>query len=397
MRTILHVDMDAFYASIEEREHPELKGQPIIVGGQAEHRGVVSAANYVAREFGVHSAMPMRTARQLCPHAHYFPVRMKNYVEISHSIQNIFRKYSPLVEPLSLDEAFLDVSGSQLLFGSGSEIAKSIKQEIKEQVHLIASVGVAPNKFLAKIASDAHKPDGLVIVNPNGVQDFLDPLPISRVWGIGKVASKRFAKLGVQTVKQLRSLDLKLLGELFGEHGRHLWELSRGIDDRPVISERRAKSISRETTFPEDVSDLEVLKHVLIELVDDVARRLRKNGLRGKSIQLKIRYDDFSTYTRVLSLNHPTDITKEIEDSALELLTNRLPERTLSIRLIGIGVSGFNTNPLQQRSLFNETDQQKLSRLDQVKDQIANRYGTESLKRGTQISSDDPDSDTDNK
>ncbi|MDF1743179.1 MAG: DNA polymerase IV [Gimesia sp.] len=393
MRTILHVDMDAFYASIEERDHPELKRGPIIVGGQAEHRGVVSAANYVAREYGVHSAMPMKTARQLCPHAHYFPVRMKDYAEVSHSIQNIFRKYTPLVEPLSLDEAFLDVSGSQLLFGSGPDIAVSIKQEIKESLNLIASVGVAPNKFLAKIASDAEKPDGMVIVEPDSIHEFLDPLPISRVWGIGKVASKRFANLGVQTIAQLRALDAKLLCELFGEQGQHLWELSRGIDDRSVISDRQAKSISRETTFSQDVTDVEVLKTVLIELVEDVARRLRKNELRGKTIHLKIRYDDFSTFTRALTLNHPTDITNEIEESALHLLKNRLPERALSIRLIGVGVTGFDTGALQQRSLFEETDQQKHSRLDEVKDQIANRFGTESLKRGTRISSDDSDTE----
>lgn len=389
MRTILHVDMDAFYASIEEREHPELKGQPIIVGGRSENRGVVSAANYAAREFGVHSAMPMKTARKLCPHGHYFPVQMNVYAEVSQSIQRIFRKYTPLVEPLSLDEAFLDVSGSELLFGTGQEIAVAIKQEIKEQLKLIASVGVAPNKFLAKIASDADKPDGLVIVKPDDIHGFLDPLPISRVWGIGKVASKRFANLGVHTIAQLRALDSKTLSELFGEQGQHLWELSRGIDDRPVVSERQAKSISRETTFSQDVTDREILKTVLLELVEDVARRLRKNGLRGKTIQLKIRYDDFSTFTRAITLDRPTDITKEIENAALQTLETRLPQRALSIRLIGIGVTGFDSGSMQQRSLFEEADQQKNSRLDHVRDQIAQRFGRESLKPGTRISTDD--------
>lgn len=393
MRTILHVDMDAFYASIEEREHPELKGQPVIVGGRSDHRGVVSAANYAAREFGVHSAQPMKTARRLCPHGHYFPVRMDVYAEVSQSIQQIFRKYTPLVEPLSLDEAFLDVTGSELLFGTGQEIAVSIKEDIKEELNLIASVGIAPNKFLAKIASDAKKPDGLVLVKPSSIQDFLDPLPISRVWGIGKVANKRFANLGVRTVAQLRAIDSKLLGELFGEQGQHLWELSRGIDERPVVSERRAKSISRETTFSQDVTDREILKTVLTQLVEDVARRLRKNELRGKTIQLKIRYDDFSTFTRAVTVNQPTNITKEIEEAALLILKNRLPQRTLSIRLIGIGVTGFDNGPLQQRSLFDEADQQKNSRLDHVKDQIAQRFGTESLKRGTRISKDEDDSE----
>ncbi|MFH1301064.1 MAG: DNA polymerase IV [Planctomycetota bacterium] len=394
MRTILHVDMDAFYASIEERDHPELKGQPIIVGGRADQRSVVSAANYKAREFGVHSAMPMKTARQLCPHAHFFPVRMKDYAEVSHSIQNIFRKYTPLVEPLSLDEAFLDVTGSQLLFGTGQEIAVSIKREIKETLNLIASVGVAPNKFLAKIGSDADKPDGLVIVEPDRIHHFLDPLPISRVWGIGKVANKRFARLGINTIAQLRALEPRLLTELFGEQGLHLWELSQGIDQRPVVPERQAKSISRETTFSQDVNDVEILKTVLIELVEDVARRLRKNELRGRTIQLKIRYDDFSTFTRSVTVNQPTDITHEIEEAALLMLEQRLPERPLSIRLIGVGVSGFDAGHLHQRSLFDEDDQQKHSRLDQVKDQIANRFGTDSIKRANLISTDDPDDET---
>jgi len=394
MRTILHVDMDAFYASIEEREHPELKGQPVIVGGHAEHRGVVSAANYVAREFGVHSAMPMKTARQLCPQAHYFPVRMQEYAEISRLIQQIFRKYTPLVEPLSLDEAFLDVSGSHLLFGNGQDIATAIKHDIKESLNLVASVGVAQNKFLAKIASDADKPDGLVLVESNKIHDFLDPLPISRVWGIGKVATRRFARLGINTIAQLRSLDPGFLTELFGAQGQHLWELSQGIDDRPVVPERQAKSISRETTFSVDVTDVEILKSVLIELVDDVARRLRKNELRGRTIHLKIRYDDFATFTRALTVNQPTNITREIEEAALLLLEQRLPERPLSIRLIGVGVTGFDTGTRQQRSLFDEEDQQKHSRLDQVKDQIANRFGTESIKRANRIAQDETEEES---
>lgn len=391
MRTILHVDMDAFYASIEERDHPELQGQPIIVGGRTESRGVVSAANYAAREFGVHSAMPMKTARALCPHAHYFPVRMKDYAAVSQIIQQIFHRFTPLVEPLSLDEAFLDVTGSKLLFGSGEQIAHSIKREIQESLQLIASVGVAPNKFLAKIASDADKPDGLVIVTPDKIHEFLDPLPISRIWGIGKVATKRFNQLGIQTVSQLRALEPDLLTELFGEQGQHLWKLSQGIDDRPVVPERQAKSISRETTFSQDVTDMEILKAVLIELVEDVARRLRKNQLRGKTIQLKIRYDDFSTFTRASTIAQPTDITREIQETALQILEQRLPARRLSIRLIGVGVTGFDHSSRQQRSLFDEEDQQKYARLDQIKDQIADRFGLDSLKRGNRISKDAAD------
>ncbi|MEQ8636484.1 DNA polymerase IV [Gimesia maris] len=394
MRTILHVDMDAFYASIEERDHPELQGQPIIVGGRAEHRGVVSAANYPARKFGVHSAMPMKTARQLCPQAHFFPVRMSDYAEVSQSLQKIFRKYTPLVEPLSLDEAFLDVSGSQLLFGNGREIAASIKQEVRHSLQLIASVGVAPNKFLAKIASDADKPDGLVVVEPDKIQEFLDPLPVSRVWGIGKMATQRFNRLGIQTISQVRVLEPKILTELFGEQGLHLWNLSQGLDERAVIPERQAKSISRETTFSSDVNDLEILRIILMDLVEDVSRRLRQNKLRGKTIQLKIRYDDFSTFTRSTTVSQPTDLTREIEQSALLMLDQKLPERPLSIRLIGVGVTGFQSGSQHQKSLFDEEDQQKYSRLDQVKDQIASRFGSNSIIRGNRIASDDAQDET---
>mgnify|MGYP003672479330 FL=1 len=394
MRTILHVDMDAFYASIEERDHPELQGQPIIVGGRAEHRGVVSAANYPARKFGVHSAMPMKTARQLCPQAHFFPVRMSDYAEVSQSLQKIFRKYTPLVEPLSLDEAFLDVSGSQLLFGNGREIAASIKQEVRHSLQLIASVGVAPNKFLAKIASDADKPDGLVVVEPDKIQEFLDPLPVSRVWGIGKMATQRFNRLGIQTISQVRVLEPKILTELFGEQGLHLWNLSQGLDERAVIPERQAKSISRETTFSSDVNDLEILRIILMDLVEDVSRRLRKNKLRGKTIQLKIRYDDFSTFTRSTTVSQPTDLTREIEQSALLMLDQKLPERPLSIRLIGVGVTGFQSGSQHQKSLFDEEDQQKYSRLDQVKDQIASRFGSNSIIRGNRVASDDAQEET---
>lgn len=386
--------MDAFYASIEERDHSELQGLPIIVGGRAEHRGVVSAANYPARKFGVHSAMPMKTARQLCPQAHFFPVRMSAYAEVSQSIQKIFRRYTPLVEPLSLDEAFLDVTGSQLLFGNGREIATAIKQEVRQSLQLIASVGVAPNKFLAKIASDADKPDGLVVVEPDKIQEFLDSLPVSRVWGIGKVATQRFNRCGIQTIAQLRGLDLKVLTELFGEQGAHLWQLAQGLDDRAVVPEKQAKSISHETTFSSDVNDLEILRTILMGLVDDVARRLRKNKLRGKTIQLKIRYDDFSTFTRSMTVAQPTDLTREIEESALLLLDQKLPDRPLSIRLIGVGVTGFQSGSQQQKSLFDEEDQQKFSRLDQVKDQIASRFGSDSIIRGNRISNGDSQEET---
>jgi DNA polymerase-4 len=241
--------MDAFYASVEERDRPELVGKPVIVGGTPEGRGVVAAANYVARKFGVHSAMPAVAAHRLCPHGVFLRPRTEYYAEVSDQIRAIFEKYTPLIEPLSLDEVFLDVTGSEPLFGPAVSIGRAIKQEIRERLRLIASVGVAPNKFLAKIASDLKKPDGFVVVEPTQVQEFLDPLPVGRLWGVGKVTGQVFEKLGVHRIGQLRQMPVELLRHHFGSSGEHLGELAQGIDDRPVVPEQEAKSISHEPTF----------------------------------------------------------------------------------------------------------------------------------------------------
>ena len=251
---IIHADMDAFYASVEERDRPELVGKPVIVGGSPEKRGVVSAANYVARKYGVHSAMPAVTARRLCPQGIYLPPRIDYYAEVSRQIRDIFERFTPLVEPLSLDEAFLDVTGSENLFGPAVEIGRQIKQAIRQELRLVVSVGVAPNKFLAKIASDLKKPDALVVVEPDKVQEFLDPLPVERLWGVGKQSSKVFQRLGIRTIGQLRQCPLDVLQARFGSSGEHLWNLAHGRDDRPVVPEREAKSISNETTFEHDIS-----------------------------------------------------------------------------------------------------------------------------------------------
>ena len=238
---ILHVDMDAFYASVEERDRPELAGKPLIVGGSPEGRGVVAAANYAVRKFGVHSAMPTATALKRCPHAIVVRPRMDRYADVSAAIRDLFIKYTPLVEPLSLDEAFLDVTGSEGLFGSAVEIAHKLKREIRESLKLVASVGVAPNKFLAKIASDLDKPDGLVVVDPDRVQEFLAPLPVRRLWGVGRVTGRVLEQLGVGTIGQLRQMPLDELRQRFGKSGEHLWELAHGIDDRAVIPDHEAK------------------------------------------------------------------------------------------------------------------------------------------------------------
>jgi DNA polymerase-4 len=386
---ILHVDMDAYYASVEERDRPELAGRPVIVGGAAEKRGVVSAANYVARRYGVHSAMPSVTAHRLCPHAVYLPPRIDYYAEISQQIQAIFERFTPLVEPLSLDEAFLDVTGSAHLFGPATEIGRKIKQAIREEIRLVASVGVAPNKFLAKIASELRKPDGFVVVEPEGVQEFLDPLPVQRLWGVGKQGSKIFQQLGIQTIGQLRQSPRDVLQQRFGSSGEHLWQLAHGIDDRPVVPEREAKSISNETTFERDVGDREVLRAWLVDLVEQVGWRLRRHGLRGRTVQLKVRFADFSLITRSCTLPEPTDITHELWQAADTMLCQRLPAGHLPVRLLGMGTSGLDDTRLAQRMLFDAEERSKQSRLDAVADEIKERFGKGSLRRGSSLRNDD--------
>lgn len=252
---ILHVDMDAFYASVEQRDRPELRGKPVIVGGSAESRGVVSAASYEARQFGVHSAMPTAVARPLCPHGILLPVRMEQYCAISRQIRGILESFTPLVEPLSLDEAFLDVHGTERLFGAAVEVARAIKQRVRTETDLVASVGVAPNKFLAKLASDAGKPDGLVLVDPGKIEAFLAPLPVGRIWGVGAKAEQRLHTLGFRTIGQLAAAPEQVLIDHFGESGRYFGELARGIDNRAVVPDWASKSISSETTFPRDIRD----------------------------------------------------------------------------------------------------------------------------------------------
>ncbi len=379
---ILHVDMDAFYASVEERDQPALVGRPVVVGGTPEGRGVVAAANYVAREFGVHSALPAATAKRLCPHAVFLRPRMEHYAEVSEQIRAVFERYTPLVEPLSLDEAFLDVTGSQSLYGSATTIAQSIRHDIREGLSLVASVGVAPNKFLAKIASDLEKPDGFVIVDPDRIQEFLDPLPVGRLWGVGRVTGRIFDRLRVRTISQLRQLPVELLRDHFGAGGEHLWELARGIDQRPVIPEHEAKSISHEKTFARDLEDPEVLRAWLLELSEQVACRLRRHGLKGRTVHLKVRFDDFRTVTRAQTLSEPTNGTQEIWQTVTTMLDERMPSRRLRVRLLGVGASGLGHGKQVQLSLFSDQDHERQSRLDEVADSIKQKFGSSSLQRG---------------
>jgi DNA polymerase-4 len=382
---ILHVDMDAFYASVEERDNPELIGKPVVVGGTPEGRGVVMAANYAVRQFGVHSAMPAATARRLCPQVIFLPCRMDHYAQVSREIQEILHRFTPLVEPLSLDEAFLDVTGCEGLFGLAAEIGQKIKAEIRRQVRLVASVGLAPNKFLAKLASDLQKPDGFVVVDPNEVQAFLDPLPVGRLWGVGKVSGKTFQKLGIATIGQLRRLPLEILESHFGKMGRHLWNLAQGIDNRHVVPDRDAKSISHETTFAQDIADLEVLRIWLLQLTEQLSRRLRRHQLVGQTVHLKVRFADFHTITRARTLAEPTNITEEIWQAAAELLTRRLPAQCQPVRLLGVGVSGLDNESSRQGHLFDDQRREKQQKLDEVTDRIQDRFGGAALKRAAAL------------
>jgi len=382
---ILHCDMDAFYASVEERNRPELVGHPVIVGGSPEKRGVVSAANYIARRYGVHSAMPAATARRLCPHGIFLPPRIECYAEVSRQIRDIFERFTPLVEPLSLDEAFLDVTGSEHLFGSVTDIGRKIKQAVREETHLIVSVGVAPNKFLAKIASDLKKPDGFVVVEPDRVQAFLDPLPVERLWGVGRQGSKVFQRLGIRTIGQLRQWPMETLRSRFGSQGEYLWQLAHGIDDRLVVPEREAKSISHETTFEQDIDDLEVLRAWLVDLTEQVGWRLRRYGLQGRTVHVKVRFADFSTITRSQTMPEPTDITHELWRVADEMLCHRLPAGHLPVRLLGMGVGGLDDTGLVQGFLFDQGERKKQAGLDAATDQIRERFGSSALRRAASL------------
>lgn len=382
---ILHCDMDAFYASVEERDRPELVGHPVIVGGSPEKRGVVAAANYVARRYGIHSAMPSATAHRLCPHGVYLHPRIDYYAEVSRHIRDIFERFTPLVEPLSLDEAFLDVTGSEHLFGSTAEIGRKIKQAVRQETKLVVSVGVAPNKFLAKIASDLQKPDGFVVIEPGQVQEFLDPLPVERLWGVGKQSSKVFERLGIRTIAQLRQWPMDTLKSRFGSQGEHLWQLAHGIDDRRVVPERDAKSISHETTFEKDIEDLDVLRAWLVDLTEQVGWRLRRHGLRGRTVHLKVRVADFSTITRSQTLPDPTDITHELWQAADEMLCHRLPAGHLPVRLLGMGVGGLDDTRCVQGLLFEQDQRKKQAGVDAVSDQIRERFGSSALRRAASL------------
>jgi DNA polymerase-4 len=327
--------------------------------------------------------MATATARRRCPQAVFLPPRMSHYVQVARQIREIFRSFTPLVEPLSLDEAFLDVSGCEGLFGPAAEIGRQIKTRIKLDTGLVASVGVAPNKFLAKLASDYGKPDGFVVLAPDRVADFLAPLPVSRLWGVGAKGQKRLHALGVATIGQLAALPEKTLVDRLGAVGRHLWNLAQGRDNRAVVPDREAKSISTETTFPRDIADPSVLRIWLLDLTEQLAGRLRHAGLRARTLVLKIRFSDFRTHTRSQVLPETTHQTEVLWRAATQLLERALSPSRSPVRLLGVGATGLTREPVLQGDLFDSELHRRQSALDQTIDAIRGQFGAGAIRRGS--------------
>ena len=399
---ILHIDMDAFYASVEERENPELKGKPLIVGGQASARGVVAAANYAARKYGIYSAMPTASALKRCPTVLIVKPRGALYSEISKQIRAIFYRYTPIIEPLSLDEAFLDPQGSERLHGDAATIGRKIKADIGNELELVASVGVAPTKFVAKLASDFDKPDGFTIVRPEAVSAFLAPLSVNKIWGVGKVAHAKLSQHNIITVADLKTKSPEFLVRLFGQYGVQLWQLAHGIDERKITPDSEVKSVSQATTFEQDVTNYRSIESTALYLTEGVGYRLREAALKGKTVTIKIRYDDFKTITRSHSLAARTNQTNALWQVVKMLFKQSLGKQSFAIRLIGVGISnfdsnrgtensaevGFDSNVMVQTDLFDiqpTPDKPKGQLLDQLSDEIKHKFGKESIKRGKSI------------
>jgi DNA polymerase-4 len=386
-RRILHADMDAFYASVEQRDRPELRGLPVIVGGTGR-RGVVSSASYEARRFGVRSAMPTGEAQRLCPDGIYVSGDMARYARESRRIFEIFRRFTPLVEGLSLDEAFLDVTGTERLQGSAREVAVALRAAVRAETELVVSIGIAPVKLVAKIASDLAKPDGLLEVTPEAVESFLAPLPVSRLWGVGPVAEARLLAMGMRTIGDLARADARRVETLLGHHGLELARLARGEDPRPVNPERAAVSISEENTFAGDVSDPAVLEATALAHAEAVARRLRHEGLRARTVMLKLKLAErrrpgprgFDLISRRTTLRAATDDGETIFRESLRLLERAA--LTQPVRLLGVGVTGLESYDSTQGDLF-ATDEHdaRRDRLNRAIDAVAERFGAGSVVR----------------
>jgi len=389
-RVIVHVDMDAFFAAIEERDHPEYRGQPIVVGADpkgGKGRGVVSTCSYAAREFGIHSAQPISEAWRRCPHAVFVRPRMEPYAAASRQIRKVFGEFTPDVEPISIDEAFLDVTASLHLFGTKHKFGERMHRRILEETQLTCSLGIAPCKLVAKIASDLEKPRGLVIVEPGQVEAFLRPLPVGSLWGVGKRTRVALDALGIATIGELADFDRAELTRRFGKHGEALWSLAHGIDDRAVEPADDAKSVGNQHTFATDTADPRLVASTLMELSEKVAYRLRHHGLRGRTVTTKIRFADFTTLTRATTLARPIDDTPTIYRVASQNL-ERVRMKGKKVRLLGVTVSGFDTKA-RQLDLFDqppdrERDEKQRLLTDAI-DSIKSRFGHGALRQGTTL------------
>ncbi|HIJ90619.1 MAG: DNA polymerase IV [Desulfobulbaceae bacterium] len=384
-RRIIHLDMDAFYASVETLDNPTLRGRPVVVGGNG-NRGVVCAASYEARKFGVHSAMPILTARKLCPNGVFLPVRMARYQDISQRIMEIFLQFTPMVEPLSLDEAFLDVTASRCLMGAAEDIALKIKTLVRETIGLTVSAGVGTSKLVAKIASDLNKPDGLTIVPPGQEKPFLAPLPIGRLWGVGRATQQALALIGVKTIGDLSRIPLAILTTKFGKAGLLMHESAKGIDHRPVEPRHEVKSIGHEETFSEDLHDRKRLEQELLALCLKVGKRTREKGMAGRTVTIKVKYRDFVQVTRSLTLAEPVADDKALYQTG-RLLLAKTEIGSRPIRLLGISLA--NLCPAEahgQLALFGKSrTREKDCRLYQAIDTISDRYGSGSIVPATLV------------
>lgn len=376
-RWIMHVDMDAFFASVEQRDDPALQGKPVIVCGKSR-RSVVATASYEARAFGVHSAMPLSQAKRLCPHGCFVAPRFEAYREASDAIHQVMLHYADAYEPISLDEAFLDISGMGSQYPTLGSIGRAIKEEIRCAVHLTASVGIAPNKFLAKMASDMNKPDGLCIIPYGREQEVLAPLPVRRLWGVGSVTEKKLLAAGFRTIADIQEAAPEKLSALLGNQGPLLKALSLGIDERPIISSRQVKSIGDESTYEYDLTDRPTIDREIAIHSDIVAQRLRRHDLAARTISLKIRFASFKTIMRSLSLEEGTNLQETI-DSACQTLLSRIP-LTEGIRLIGVTASNLGA-PLSIPSLFSDKEE-KRARAAKAMDSIQQKYGRKALQKG---------------
>lgn len=385
---IMHIDMDAFFAAVEQLDNPDLKGKPVIVGGvNLDNRGVVSTASYEARKYGVHSAMSMVEAKRLCPEGIYLPGRHGRYQEISAQIFHIFKQYTPLVEKISIDEAFLDISGCHRLYGDSLEIGKKIKNQIKEEIGITASVGLAPNKFLAKLGSGMDKPDGFFVIRDNNKNEILDELAVDKIWGVGKKSANFLKEHGIDTIGKLKKLSNNELNSLFGKMGQQLYNLARGIDNRPVEITNEVKSISHEETFAKDETEHRLIYASLMEMSAKVAHRLRNKKMEGYTVFIKVRYGNFTTLTRRVTLSNSTASTDTIYKTGRRLL-NKENLLNKPVRLLGIGVSNLDKSQKKQLSLFD--DKIKEDNLNKTINGIKNRFGEKSLLRARNLENRNP-------